>query len=128
MALIHDILTWTESELSMWQRDAIRRLFKTESNLSEKDYEDLYSLLKAEKGVPTTLSITPQPLQGSDLSGLEATKPPTVLRTLRDFKDVNRIAPGQQLKFSPNGITVIYGGNGSGKSGYARVMKRACRA
>ncbi len=25
-------------------------------------------------------------------------------------------------------MTVIYGGNGSGKSGYARVMKRACRA
>ncbi len=26
------------------------------------------------------------------------------------------------------GMTVIYGGNASGKSGYARVMKRACRA
>ena len=25
-------------------------------------------------------------------------------------------------------MTVIYGGNGSGKSGYGRVMKRACRS
>jgi energy-coupling factor transporter ATP-binding protein EcfA2 len=33
-----------------------------------------------------------------------------------------------RLTFSETGITLIYGGNGSGKSGYARVMKRACRA
>lgn len=41
---------------------------------------------------------------------------------------VNRIAPGQKLNFAPSGMTVVYGGNGSGKSGYVRVMKRACRA
>ena len=47
---------------------------------------------------------------------------------MRDLKHVNRIAPGQKLEFAPNGITVIYGGNASGKSGYSRVLKRACRA
>lgn len=28
----------------------------------------------------------------------------------------------------PKGVTVVYGDNGAGKSGYARLLKRACRA
>jgi energy-coupling factor transporter ATP-binding protein EcfA2 len=51
-----------------------------------------------------------------------------VLKAMRDLKHVNRIAPNQVLQFAPNGLTAIYGGNGSGKSGYSRVLKRACRA
>ena len=51
-----------------------------------------------------------------------------IIQAIRDLKHVNRIAPGQKLEFAPNGITVIYGGNASGKSGYSRVLKRACRA
>jgi hypothetical protein len=41
---------------------------------------------------------------------------------------VNNLAPAQTLTFAPSGITVIYGDNAAGKSGYARILKRACRA
>jgi ABC-type cobalamin/Fe3+-siderophores transport system ATPase subunit len=41
---------------------------------------------------------------------------------------VNRIAPDQKIAFCDNGITIIYGMNGAGKSGYGRVLKHACRA
>ncbi len=41
---------------------------------------------------------------------------------------VNAIAENQHLPFRASGMTVIYGDNGSGKSGYSRVLKRACRA
>lgn len=35
----------------------------------------------------------------------------------------------QEIVFGPApGLTVVYGENGAGKSGYARVIKRACRA
>src|SRR5690625_7303274 len=44
------------------------------------------------------------------------------------MRHVNAIAENQRLSFSPYGMTVIYGDNGSGKSGYSRVFKRACRA
>lgn len=37
---------------------------------------------------------------------------------------VNAIKPGSQIDFAP-GVTVIFGENGSGKSGYVRVLKRA---
>ena len=37
---------------------------------------------------------------------------------------VNRISSDQPLKFSGTGITVVYGYNGTGKSGYVRLIKR----
>jgi wobble nucleotide-excising tRNase len=44
------------------------------------------------------------------------------------LKNVNAIPDGSILKFGHQGLTVVYGENGSGKSGYARVLKRACSA
>jgi energy-coupling factor transporter ATP-binding protein EcfA2 len=36
---------------------------------------------------------------------------------------VNALVDGQTLDIAAHGITVVYGDNGSGKSGYARVIK-----
>ena len=47
MALLDEILKWTESELTPWQRDAARRLFQQDGQLSDDDYAHLYGLLKA---------------------------------------------------------------------------------
>ncbi len=43
---------------------------------------------------------------------------------LKDVQGVNAIVEKQTLEFHPN-LTVIYGNNGSGKSGYVRLMKKA---
>jgi len=50
-----------------------------------------------------------------------------ILKDVSALTHVNRIAPNQSLAFSETGMSVIYGGNGTGKSGYVRVMKQACR-
>jgi ABC-type cobalamin/Fe3+-siderophores transport system ATPase subunit len=47
---------------------------------------------------------------------------------LRSVENLNRLAANQQLRFALNGLTVIYGDNGSGKSGYARIAKKLCRS
>jgi len=41
---------------------------------------------------------------------------------------VNALAAGQSLTFGESGMTIVYGENGSGKSGYVRILKSACRA
>ena len=41
------------------------------------------------------------------------------------MEGVNALRPGQQLKIGKQ-LTVVYGDNGSGKSGYTRILKRAC--
>jgi len=45
------------------------------------------------------------------------------LHALSDLVGVNALASGQRLEFAPTGVTVVYGDNGSGKSGYARLVK-----
>lgn len=127
MALLNDILKWTES-LPSWQRDACRRLFQKESGLMEADYDALYALLKKENGIGVDDALEPAPLVKEHLPAELASGETTILSGLRNLENVNQIPNGHALTFSEDGMTVIYGGNGSGKSGYARVIKRACRA
>lgn len=127
MALLNDILAWTES-LPVWQRDACRRLFQKEQGLEDADYAKLYALLKKENEIETENPVEAVPLANEHLPAKNASGQTVTLVTLRELENVNQIPKDYALTFSETGMTVIYGGNGSGKSGYARVMKRACRA
>lgn len=44
---------------------------------------------------------------------------------VKDFSDVNAISGSCSIKFGSN-LTLIYGGNGSGKSGVSRLLCNAC--
>jgi len=127
MTLLNQILKWTES-LPLWQRDACRRLFQKESGLEESDYSELYALFKKENGIGAYDALEPVPLTKEHLPAELAPGESVVLVALNDLQNVNQIPSNHTLTFSETGMTVIYGGNGSGKSGYARVMKKACRA
>jgi AAA domain len=50
------------------------------------------------------------------------------IAAIKNLRNVNALAEDQRLPINPSGLTVIYGENGTGKSGYSRVFKRACRA
>ena len=127
MSLLNDILTWTES-LPTWQRDACRRLLQKEEGLGDADHSELYVLLKKENEIETENTVDAVPLTSEHLPAALVPGETVVLVSLRELENVNQIPNDHTLTFSEIGITVIYGGNGSGKSGYARVMKRACRA
>lgn len=43
---------------------------------------------------------------------------------LENVEGVNALTENQTIEFSPN-LTIIYGANGSGKSGYVRLLKKA---
>ena len=47
-----------------------------------------------------------------------------VLEFIKDVDQVNALAKGQSIKIGPN-LTIIYGANGAGKSGYIRLMNNA---
>lgn len=49
------------------------------------------------------------------------------LVSLHDARQVNALKPGQRISFGKH-LTVVFGDNASGKSGYARLMKAACAA
>lgn len=48
------------------------------------------------------------------------------LHAIKNLKNVNRLRDGECLGFLPKGLTVIYGHNGSGKSGYSRILRNVC--
>lgn len=127
MSLLTDILVWSTASLSQWQRDALRRLFQKQK-LGPDDMDDLYAMLRSARGLPDEKNRQPIPLAQEHLPTSSPSSGTVLVTAIKDLKHVNRIAEGQNLTFAPKGITIIYGGNGSGKSGYSRVLKRACRA
>ena len=44
--------------------------------------------------------------------------------SLSDIVGVNALAPDAKLDFAPEGVTVVYGLNGAGKSGFMRIFKQ----
>lgn len=126
MTLLDEILAWSKSSLKPWQQDAVRRLFQ--QTLTSSALDDLYAMLKDGVGLPDAQLRKPEPLDQHHLPVTATKDAAVVLISLRGVKNVNRLAENQVLAFAPKGLTVVYGGNGSGKSGYARILKSACRS
>ncbi len=68
------------------------------------------------------------PIDASHLGGGFGEKRRTVLAQLGPVENIDRLAGGQKLRMAAVGITLVYGENGSGKSGYTRIAKRLCRS
>jgi energy-coupling factor transporter ATP-binding protein EcfA2 len=113
-----DILQWSAG-IPSWQRDALRRLC-SQDKLEVADVASLVAISKAaEQG---------QPLDSTHIRDPAASHAVVTLGALQGLSNVNALASGQRLSFGKTGVTVIYGDNGAGKSGYARVLKQICRA
>jgi energy-coupling factor transporter ATP-binding protein EcfA2 len=128
MGILSQIAKWAEG-LPDWQSDAARRIL-VKGHLTDSDRKELLAILKKSKGIKDPNNAAPSPitLQASDVPGPSDSKSVVILKSMHGVKNVNRLAPDQTLEFAPDGVTVVYGGNASGKSGYSRVLKKACRA
>lgn len=126
MSLLQEILNWSQS-LPAWQSDAVARLLAKQT-LTAEDQNDLFALLKSAHGIPDPKDRKPKPLKADQIPAPVKTTTHVELLAIKNMRHVNAIAENQRLPFSAEGMTVIYGDNGSGKSGYSRVFKRACRS
>ncbi len=107
----------------LWKQEAMRRVLRRAH--SAKDVEDVAAALLAE---PEDLPFELVPLTSEDFAVAHEGEITEALLEIGDVHNVNRLATAQTLKFGDVGLTVIYGHNGAGKSGYARILKRACGA
>ena len=123
MTVLKEILEWSQGRPA-WQRDALRRLV-LHGELSEDDIHELVEICKAEHGLAVPQGASPlTKAHVPEQSGVAA---PVSLASIFHQRGVNALAEDQTLKFSPN-LTVVYGDNAAGKTGYIRILKSACRA
>ncbi|MFZ4550234.1 MAG: AAA family ATPase [Aquabacterium sp.] len=126
MSVVSEIAGWTEGQPD-WISDAVRRAF-VNGRLDDGDIADLAALLKAAFGLPDPQGRAPVRLDPATLPTAVVDSPAVSLLALRAPQNLNAIGHGDGLTFEAEGLTIVYGYNGAGKSGYARALKKACRA
>jgi predicted methyltransferase len=125
----NSILAWS-ANWPDWQRDALRRIVES-GPLSGEALLELTAICRATHGLlpATGPAPTAAPLTAAHMPGGTDGNNAVSLVALSDLQNVGRLPSDQALRFGlAPGLTVIYGENGAGKSGYARVIKKACRA
>lgn len=108
---------WEWAENIDWKKLLISKIVINESPLSTADRESIFNYflqsINLHSGLPT-LAIT-KPNYTTTPNKIE-------LESLSNVTGVNRLAKNQTINFAKN-ITVIYGENGTGKTGYSRILK-----
>ena len=113
---------------SPWQQDALRRLAPS-TELTRDDFEERRLQIEQSVGLPVGDVPRPVPLALEHLGHAASNDPKTVLASLGPVRNVDRLSPAQPpLRFAVNGVTIVYGPNASGKSGYCRIARRLCRS
>lgn len=123
-----ELLNWASGR-PVWQQDALRRLALQSGELTDGDLRDLRLQIEREAGLPDDDAPEHVPLTAEHLGYAASNDPKTVLASLGPVRDVDRLASDQPpLRFAVDGITLVYGPNASGKSGYCRIARRLCRS
>lgn len=114
-----DLLAWSASRPT-WQRDALRRLVQN-GKLDDQDIDELVALC-------LDPALQSEPLSEAHVSSKAVIGEPIAVLRIEKPIGINALAPDQTLEFGKRGLSIVYGDNGSGKSGYVRVLKHACRS
>lgn len=123
MAILEGLHAWLTS-LPLWQQELARRLI-VQTDLDDASSGEILELVLQDAcgGEPASsleaLSLDEFPDPGSARSAR--------LTSVGSLVGVAAAAAEQMLQLEADGLTVIYGANGAGKSTYVRVLKRVLR-
>jgi AAA domain len=118
-SVLDETLEWSASR-PLWQQDALRRIV----GLGHVDEATIEAYTKA------CLGAEPDGLEALSTAHVRmngAEKRPVAVMSIRGAENVNALADGEVLTFAATGLTIVYGDNASGKSGYARILKAVTR-
>jgi len=108
---------WDWAGNNDWAKLLVQKVVSNENNLTPEDREEVFKYFLQSIGLE------------KDLPSLTFAKPTyspesktIVLSTLSEVTGVNKLAKEQTIQFAPN-LTVVYGENGTGKTGYGRILK-----
>ncbi len=124
MAMIDDVIVWANT-LPGWRGDVVRRLLLAgEQPLTAQDYSEILALAKGELRLcQPPDGLKPLPPAAGKFTACAPAELSVKLLSIDDARNVNIIKSGQKQPFAENGTPVVYGDNGSGKSGYGRLTR-----
>ena len=120
MPLEEGIVAWS-GQRPRWQQIMLRGVAEGRP-LSGEALEQLVD------AVVTGERLTGGGLEIGHLVASASDAPPVRLTSVAEPAHVNALSSSVPLTFLEDGITIVYGDNGSGKSGYARLLKRIARS
>ena len=123
--VMEEITRWAaHGNLPFWEQAALNHILAGDP-LTDGVVEHLVDYLLEDAGLEPKTSARPAltHLAASEAHGQDGAKK-YHLTKIHNLKNINALVPNQKLEFGSN-LTVIFGSNGSGKSGYARVIGSA---
>lgn len=117
-----ELETWSKG-FAPWQRLLLASAIRS-GVISETTMQQAYALFLTEYALaelPEPMPDIPKSVTGRQRDALGGAR----LHRVHSPSGVNRLPSAAELTFS-NGLTIVYGGNGVGKSGFVRLLSNAC--
>jgi hypothetical protein len=103
-----------------WQQEAAVRILANPV-FGSSDLDQLTALCKTADGQKKT------PIRiFTGLSGSAVQCQPLHIVSIGEIHGIENLRPRKPLTFGDGNLVVVYGNNGSGKSGYVRILKKIC--
>ena len=119
----HELDTWAR-DFEQWQRFVLANAVRL-GRLTDEQVDQAYSLFLHDNNLgnaPDPPIEVPAAITGRAAS---AAPTPIWLTRIGDLRAINALPAAAELNFAPT-LTVVYGGNGVGKSGFTRILSNVC--
>lgn len=119
-----DVLVGWANQQGDWIRTIVREVVASRGPLTSERVSEIYQQFLIEKELASgdVIRVPVLALASGIVDGADV----LALTQMDSVENVNALTTGQTIVFNP-ALTVVFGRNGSGKSGYVRVLKRAAR-
>ena len=123
MVLYSDIIAWANTK-APFIKDAVRRLLCNPS-LTQRDFLEIKDLLKKEHRFDN-ITLNPCAATETDIPTEANQNNQVKLLQIASPHNISALYESTSLNFDVNGLSIIYGKNGSGKSSFSKILKKIC--
>ncbi len=124
MPILNDIIDWVVNKPLFWQV-AVDRLIRN-NELTETDISELKEICKVDFGLSHFEFDVVDFDDLRDFADNSTNADNIILSKITNIDNINALSKSSELEFAPNGLTIVYGDNGSGKSSYVSILKHSC--
>ena len=124
MPILNDIINWVEDKPAFWQV-AIDRLIRN-NELTNDDILELKKICKADHKLSDFKFDKVDFEDLRNLANKSTSNDAVRISKITHVENINALSKTSELEFAQNGLTIIYGDNGSGKSSYVSILKHTC--